>query len=140
MIVILLWAQIIFLSLLNLLQHCFYFMFWYFWPLDTWVLTSWPGIKPAPPALEVKVLTIGLPGKSHRLLCNWTFLKSWMGLNLESSEELPTLVDRLKGTESFIITPRGPMESPPAGTTTTSLGKGCGAQAGTTSWLETLLS
>ena len=29
------------------------------------VLVPWPGIEPAPPALEVEVLTTGLPGKSQ---------------------------------------------------------------------------
>ena len=29
------------------------------------ILASWPGIEPAPPALEVEILTTGLPRKSH---------------------------------------------------------------------------
>ena len=29
-----------------------------------WILALQPGIKPAPPSLEVKVLTIGPPGNS----------------------------------------------------------------------------
>ena len=28
------------------------------------ILAPWPGIEPAPPALEGRVLTTGLPGKS----------------------------------------------------------------------------
>ena len=32
-------------------------------------LAPWPGIKPAPPALEGEVLTTGLPGKSLDLIC-----------------------------------------------------------------------
>ena len=46
--------------LLNLLQYCFFFflMFWFFWPQGMWDLSS------TPPALEGKVLTTTLPGKS----------------------------------------------------------------------------
>ena len=51
-------------SLLNLLQYCFYFMFWPFGPKSCGTLAPWPGIEPAPPALEGKVLTTGPPGKS----------------------------------------------------------------------------
>ena len=35
-----------------------------FWPQGMWNLSSPPGIKPAPPALEGEVLTTGPPGKS----------------------------------------------------------------------------
>ena len=52
-------------SLLNLLQYCFCFMFWFFGRQACNILTPWPGIKPTPPALEDKVLTTGPPGKSH---------------------------------------------------------------------------
>ena len=108
MIMILLWAQIIFLSLYWICYNIVSIScFGIFGHEIHEILASWPGIKPTRPALEGKVLTIGLPGKSYRLLCNWTFLKSWMSLNLESGEELPTLGHRLQGTESFIITPRG---------------------------------
>ena len=55
-------------SLLNLLQYCFCFMFWFFGFEAYGILTPWPGIEPAPPTLEGKVLTTGLPGKSPRLL------------------------------------------------------------------------
>ena len=34
------------------------------WPWGMGISAPWPGIKPIPPALEGKVLTIGLPGKS----------------------------------------------------------------------------
>ena len=50
--------------LLNLLQYCFCFMFWIFGHKACGVLALQPGIEPAPPALEGKVLTTGLPGTS----------------------------------------------------------------------------
>ena len=67
--ILLIWT--IFLkSLLNLLQYCFCFMyFWIFGREACGILTPQPGIKPAPPALEGRVLTTGPPGKS--LLCNF---------------------------------------------------------------------
>ena len=51
-------------SLFNLLQYCLCFMFWGFgW--EAWgVLTPQPEMEPRPCALECKVLTTGLPGKS----------------------------------------------------------------------------
>ena len=39
-------------SLLNLLQYCFCFMFWFFHLLACGVLAPPPGMKPAPPAVE----------------------------------------------------------------------------------------
>ena len=39
-------------------------MFWIFGPEACGILAPQPGIEPAPPALEGKVLTTGLPGKS----------------------------------------------------------------------------
>ena len=40
-------------------------MFWGFFGHKTCgILALWPGIKPAPPALEGEVLTTGPPGKS----------------------------------------------------------------------------
>ena len=50
-------------SLLNLLQYCFCFMFLVFWPEACGILVPWPGIEPASPALEGKILTSGCPGK-----------------------------------------------------------------------------
>ena len=43
-----------------------FYLFIYFamWHVD---LSSLPGIKPVPPALEGKVLTTVLPGRSHNL-------------------------------------------------------------------------
>ena len=39
-------------SLLNLLQYCFCFMFWFFGCDACGILAPRPGIEPAPPALE----------------------------------------------------------------------------------------
>ena len=43
-------------------------MFWFFGPEACGILAPWPGIEPAPPALEGEVLTTGPPGKSLDLL------------------------------------------------------------------------
>ena len=40
-------------------------MFWFFGCEACGILVLWPGIKPAPPALEGEVLTAGPPGKSQ---------------------------------------------------------------------------
>ena len=57
---LLIWT--IFWLLLNVLQHCFCFMFWCFGQ-ETWnVLAPWPGIEP--PAVEGEILSSGPPGKS----------------------------------------------------------------------------
>ena len=39
-------------------------MFWFFGLGACEILAPWPGIELVPPALEGKVLTTGLPGKS----------------------------------------------------------------------------
>ena len=49
-------------SLSRLLQYCFCLMFWLFGHEACGVLAPCPGIKPASPTLEGKVLTSGLPG------------------------------------------------------------------------------
>ena len=46
--------------LLNLLQCCFCFMFWFLGPKARRILAPWP----APPVLEGQVLITGSPGKS----------------------------------------------------------------------------
>ena len=51
-------------SLLNLLQYCFCFMFWFSGHEACGILAPQPGMEPTPHALEGKVLTTGLPGKS----------------------------------------------------------------------------
>ena len=53
--------------LLNLLQYCFCFMFWFFGPEARGILAPLPGIEPTPPALEGEVLTTGQPGKSQSI-------------------------------------------------------------------------
>ena len=55
-------------SLLNLLQYRFCFMFWFFGLEARGILAPWPGIEPAPPALEGEALTTGPRGKSLMLL------------------------------------------------------------------------
>ena len=42
-------------------------MFWFFGLKAYGILGSWPGIEPAPPALEGEILTTGPPGKSQYL-------------------------------------------------------------------------
>ena len=54
-------------SLLSLLQHCFYFVL-VFWLCGIWILAPQPGIKPAPPALEGKVVSTGTPGESLEII------------------------------------------------------------------------
>ena len=54
-------------SLLNLLQYCFCFLFWFFCPMTCGILAPRPGSEPIPPALEGEVLTPGPPGKSWGL-------------------------------------------------------------------------
>ena len=58
--------RLFFKSLLNLLQYClcFDFFFFFFCCDACGISVPQPGIKPTPPALEGKVLTAGLPGKS----------------------------------------------------------------------------
>ena len=48
----------IFKFLLKLLQYCFCYVFWFFGCMACGILASWPGIKPAPPALKGEVLTM----------------------------------------------------------------------------------
>ena len=52
------------MSLLNLLQHCFCFMFWVFGHEACGILAHQLGIECAPPALEGEIPTTGSPGKS----------------------------------------------------------------------------
>ena len=71
-------------SLLSFLQYCFCFMFWVFGCEAHGILSPQPGIEPAPPALEGKSLTAGLPLKSPLLffihhktywqVCHWCTL------------------------------------------------------------------
>ena len=50
-------------SLLNLLQDCFCFMFWFFGHEACGILVPRPGIEPGAPALEGDVLTSGPAGQ-----------------------------------------------------------------------------
>ena len=65
-------------SLLNLLQHCFWFMFWFCSCKSCGILISKPGIKPTSPALEGEVLTAGPQQKSlnkaSHFNCLWPVL------------------------------------------------------------------
>ena len=56
-------------EVLNLLQDCFCFSI--FGPEACQILVPWPGMEPAPPALEGDILITGLPGKSSLL---WVFM------------------------------------------------------------------
>ena len=47
-------------------------MFWFFGHEACGILAPQPGIEPVPPALEVKVLTTGSPGKSLELFDSLT--------------------------------------------------------------------
>ena len=74
-------------SLLNLLQYCFCSIFWFFGPEACGILAPHPGIKPAPPALEGKVLPTGPPGKSQY----FSFKK---GREKENLRKMPIVLDR----------------------------------------------
>ena len=60
-------------SLLNLLQYCFCFTFWFFGCEACGILVHQPGIEPSPSALEDKVLTTGLPGNSLKSIFSISF-------------------------------------------------------------------
>ena len=66
--IFLMWAT--FKSLLNLLQNCLSFMFWFFGPKAHGILTPRPWIEPTVPTLESKVLTTGPPEKR---LSPWSY-------------------------------------------------------------------
>ena len=51
-------------TILNELQCCFCFMFWFVDCKACGILAPQPGLKPASPTLEGEVLTNGPPGKS----------------------------------------------------------------------------
>ena len=55
-------------SLLNLLQYCFCFMFWFFDHEACGILAPQPGIEPTSPVLEEKVLTTGSSATSLYIL------------------------------------------------------------------------
>lgn len=59
------WCGPFWKSLLNLLQHCFCFLIWFFGHKVFGILAPRPRIKPTRLALEGDVLTTGPPGKSQ---------------------------------------------------------------------------
>ena len=74
------WCRPFLKSLLNLLQYCLCFMFLFFGHDACGILAPWPGLKPAPPTLEGKVLTTGPPGKSQEyyfIYLLWSFAFFW---------------------------------------------------------------
>ena len=60
------------MSLLNLLQYCFSFMFWFFGHEACGISVLWPGIEPTSPALEgeVPVISFKVTGNSNPLPAN----------------------------------------------------------------------
>ena len=82
-------------SLLNLLQYCFCFLFWFFGPKACGILAPWPGIKPVPPELEGKVLTTGPPGESCDLLLKHVFKVHVIALKFS----------KIKGRDQVFILP-----------------------------------
>ena len=75
------------------LPYSFCFMFCFFSYEACGILVPWPRIKPAPPALEGKVLTVGLPGKSPSVgfLFTWIFTTTghyyWVIVDLGSGPD-----------------------------------------------------
>ena len=61
-------------SSLNLLQHCFRFMFQFF---SMWDLSSTTRDRTPTPALEGELLTTGLPGKSLNFIFNIDIICFW---------------------------------------------------------------
>ena len=54
---IIFWCGPFLKSLLNLLQYCFCFMFWFFGHKACGILIPWPGIRPTNPAMEMQSLS-----------------------------------------------------------------------------------
>ena len=77
-------------SLLNLLQHCFCFMFWFFGRKACGILALWPGIRSAPCPLEGKVSTTGPAGKSPWCFERWVICSHSIHLYVYSLFHLPT--------------------------------------------------
>ena len=70
-------------SLLNLLQCCFCFMFWFFGLGACGILAPQPGIKPIPPALEGEVLTTGPPGESQKMVYKRHTKEHWLSVRVK---------------------------------------------------------
>ena len=64
-------------------------MFWFFGHEACGILAPGPGIEPTPPALEGKVLTTGLPGKSLRKDFEW---QGSLSQNLKLAENNPCFI------------------------------------------------
>ena len=85
------WCGLFLKSLLNLLQYCFCFLFW-FLTEACGILAPLRGIEPTLPVLEGEVLTTGSPGKSWPLFivfwlfCCWCRYKFVMSLTLPCSQ------------------------------------------------------
>ena len=83
----------IFKVFLDLLQYCFCFIFWHFGHEACRILSPRPGIETAPHALESKVLTTVMPGKSLTIFYVFLFANTWaifqvMLLVLEGTSEI----------------------------------------------------
>ena len=98
-------------SLLNLLQHCFWFMFWFCSCKSCGILISKPGIKPTSPALEGEVLTAGPQQKSlnkaSHFNCLWPVLleqsaKALICLNLLMLFSISSLIMALLHPTDFL--------------------------------------
>ena len=63
-------------SLLNLLQYCFCFTFWFFGHQACGILASQPGVEPVSPALEGKLLTLVCQGSLFSVSFEDSFLRT----------------------------------------------------------------
>ena len=75
-------------------------MFWFFGCEARGILAPQPGIKPAPPALDGKVLTTGPPGKSLNLQY---FYYPWLVVTVKKKDKamVKSWVVRLAGPLSL---------------------------------------
>ena len=74
-------------SSLNFLPYLL-IMFWFFGCEAYGTVAPWPGIEPALPALEGKVLTTGRPGKSKAYLLDWRFLPTQLSSRIWMPNQL----------------------------------------------------
>ena len=78
------WMWTIF-KVLNLLQYCVCFSFWCFgWEVCR-ILASWPGMEPAPPALEGELLTLDCQESPQLLVFNCMYPLLGFGYSLSLS-------------------------------------------------------
>ena len=71
----------------SLPQHSFCFIFWSFGRETCRILAPWPGLTPAPSALEGEVLTTGPPGRS---LTQGFWAENWYKQSIV--EKIPSVV------------------------------------------------